>query len=105
MAKLPSTHAQLAGAEAEDDTVSVLSYDWSINAKVLHPSLIFFSDHFTGKCWSLDTRLTSLMNYPYVQQYTERCLVEMLQPRSFILHFSSLEEMSKSLQKEGWLTK
>lgn len=42
MPQIPSTHAQLAGAEAEDDTVSVLSYNWSMNAKVLHPSLIFF---------------------------------------------------------------
>lgn len=50
----------LAGAEAEDDTVSVLSYDWSINAKVLHPSLIFFLTIFLESVdlWILDLPLS-----------------------------------------------
>lgn len=59
MTKIPSTHAQLVGAEAEDGTVSVLSYDWSINAKVLHPSLIFFLTIFLESVdlWILDLPL------------------------------------------------
>lgn len=93
----PHTHAT-----AEDDTVSVLSSKWPINARILHPLLLLLWP-ISRRYLSLDTGFTSAMNHLYVCSVPYR-EVSNRGSKTQIFHFTFfLFQIHEKISAKRWM--